>query len=365
MGNESNKTSGNIVEVKAHTRDGYDVVAHTRSAPGSGGGEEASEEKKEQCLKDLSTREILEKIWNGEFPVKRTDGKKGERYIKWNEDIRDFEEVKPQMTKMPAKSDYFELPSDCKEPKHELDMFSRGLDIDNRLLDHARLNHTGYSLVSTCNNRRQFINSQELDKTKDDKIVSRESYSPAQTYSVNGKLITWHNNLPDDQKDNYKDNSDYLISKRATTRKIANGDKAVEAYNLMGFENQLVNAIPKEQKPKYRWISDNCNTSTQWKKDNHFPEVKGKSVTDVLGKWVWGDGGKPNETYQIINVARKALVSNNLNIDFSKITNIHWSDINKFGGEMLRFSDDRRNYIIYKDPNHPDKYRVLIQTRWI
>jgi len=48
-----NKSSG-VVEVRAHTRDGYDVVAHTRSAPGSGSTEEEGTSllDKANCARD-------------------------------------------------------------------------------------------------------------------------------------------------------------------------------------------------------------------------------------------------------------------------------------------------------------------------
>ena len=221
-------------------------------------------------------------------------------------------------------------------------------------------------MVTTCDDGRQVINLQDLKRTDDNRIIFKHSYAPAQNYLTDHGVVTWSTKIPEDMKAIYPYMIDYLNAKNVSHHNVVLGDEAARIYNLMGFENELINAVPDQQKPEYSALFNNCNTSTQWKKDNHFPLLKG-DIEDIMDNGVVGEGWKfyrhINDHYQIVDAARNALLAHTPNIDFSEISNIHWSNIDRPQGEMLRFSDNQRNYIVDKNPDYPGTYQVMVRSR--
>ncbi len=269
----------------------------------------------------------------------------------------------------PKPHNYFQLPENCHNPEHILRMHLRRLNRGNKYTGFLPPDHTGYSMVATCDDGRQVINLQDLERTDDNRIIFKHSYAPAQNYLTDHGVVTWSTEIPEDMKAIYPYMIDYLNAKNVSHHNVARGNEAVRIYNLMGFENELINAVPDQQKPAYGKISDNCNTSTQWKKDNHFPKLGEKHVSKIMDNSVVGDkqysiySTNYNDHYQIVDAARNALLAHNPNIDFSEISNIHWSNIDRPQGEMLRFSDNQRNYIVDKNPDYPETYQVMVQSR--
>jgi len=320
---------------------------------------------------DLSLHEELEKMFNGSLPIIKTDPQTGFRsaYYLHEDGDNSIPSPFPNRPQVPLSSkpqrpkDYFQLPEDCHNPKHELRMHSRRLNRGNSFSSAFMPDHTGYSLVSTCDDNRKFINMQDLEKTDDGKIIFSHTYTPAQDYSTRNGIVTWSTKIPDEQAEYFDSVQKYLDRKNASHKTVANDEEATRIYNLMGFENELINAAPDKWKPKYRPLVDNCNTSTQWKKDNHLSKIK-EDIEDIVGNGGVGEGWKGfrniNDHYKIVDAARYALLATNPNIDFSKIANIHWQDINQPQGEIMSFSDDKRNYIVYKAPNG---YNVVVQYR--
>lgn len=330
----------------------------------------------------LSLREELEGRFNGTLPIVRTDPQTGFRsayYFGRENETTPLSSDRAALSMLPqalTKKDinakphnYFRLPEDCHNPRHLLRMHLRRLNWGGQYTSPFLPDHTGYSMISTCDDGRQFINMQDLEKTDDDKIIFNHNYTPARNYLTDHGIVTWSTEIPEKMKVDYDNMTDYLNDKNVSHRVVALGNEAERIYNLMGFENELINAVSNQQKPTYRKVTDNCNTSTQWKKDNHFPKLRNKSISDIMNNKVWGDKEYTesftsyNDHYQIVDAARNALLAHNPKIDFAEICNIHWSDINQPQGEMMRFSDNQRNYIVDKNPNYRGTYQVMVQSR--
>lgn len=327
----------------------------------------------------LSLHEELEGRFNGTLPTVRTDPQTGFRsaYYFGNEDqsppfpfAQPTTSTLPQMQRKkdfdPKPHNYFQLPENCHNPEHILRMHLRRLNWGNEHTGSLPPDHTGYSMVTTCDDGRQVINLQDLKRTDDNRIIFKHSYAPAQNYLTDHGVVTWSTKIPEDMKAIYPYMIDYLNAKNVSHHNVVLGDEAARIYNLMGFENELINAVPDQQKPEYSALFNNCNTSTQWKKDNHFPLLKG-DIEDIMDNGVVGEGWKfyrhINDHYQIVDAARNALLAHTPNIDFSEISNIHWSNIDRPQGEMLRFSDNQRNYIVDKNPDYPGTYQVMVRSR--
>ncbi len=327
----------------------------------------------------LSLREELEGRFNGTLPIVRTDPQTGFRsayYFGRENETTPLSSDRAALSMLPqalTKKDinakphnYFRLPEDCHNPRHLLRMHLRRLNRGGRRTGSFQPDHTGYSMISTCDDGRQFINMQDLERTDDGKIIFNHSYTPARNYLTDHGIVTWSTEIPEEMKAHYDNMTDYLNAKNASHRIVALGNEAERIYNLMGFENELINAVPDQQKPEYGLSFDNCNTSTQWKKDNHLSNFEG-DIEDMMGNHVAGEGWEMwrnvNDHYQIVDAARNALLAHNPKIDFAEICNIHWSDINQPQGEMMRFSDNQRNYIVDKNPNYRGTYQVMVQSR--
>lgn len=232
-------------------------------------------------------------------------------------------------------------------------------------------NHSGYDLITYHDDGRITIES--LDLTREETINPFDAgdlkieytKNNAQVYDVNGQEVVWHDTLsPNNDKKYDGDVGAYLKDKKAATSEILEGQEAVDAFNKMKADMIMRNSLDQIGLIDYDVEGPNCNTWTNHMDERFIQPVKkdGTSVFDGLGgkENFTGDGNDfetgneyfDNEKAKIIDRAVDAIIENNPNFDPDMLDkdSIIWDEnIGKAFGGVLKFSDDKGDYVIFKN----------------
>ena len=142
------------------------------------------------------------------------------------------------------------------------------------------------------------------------------------------------------------------------------GQEAVDAFNKMKADMIMRNSLDQIGLIDYDVEGPNCNTWTNHMDERFIQPVKkdGTSVFDGLGgkENFTGDGNDfetgneyfDNEKAKIIDRAVDAIIENNPNFDPDMLDkdSIMWDEnIGKAFGGVLKFSDDKGDYVIFKN----------------
>ena len=240
----------------------------------------------------------------------------------------------------------------------------------NRIDGKIPANHSGYDLITYHDDGRITIESLDLTQSGGlgplpGKLSIAHTVGNAQVYDVNGQEVVWHDTLsPNNDKKYNGDVGAYLEDKKAATSEILEGQEAVDAFNKMKADMIMRNSLDQIGLIDYDVEGPNCNTWTNHMDERFIQPVKkdGTSVFDGLGgkENFTGDGNDfetgneyfDNEKAKIIDRAVDAIIENNPNFDPDMLDkdSIMWDEnIGKAFGGVLKFSDDKGDYVIFKN----------------